>query len=124
MLKQIADNIRNLRTNKGYTQEDFAKLLAMSPSGYAKLERGEVDISVTRLEQIAKEFEVKPTDLINVSGGATSIIFNITNSPAGGNNQSTIYVTADVQHLFTQMAGLHNNIAELQVRMEKLEKSI
>lgn len=44
MLKQIADNIRNLRTNKGYTQEDFAKLLAMSTSGYAKLERGEVDI--------------------------------------------------------------------------------
>lgn len=58
-----------------------------------------------------------------MGGGSTSIIFNITNSPAGGNNQSTIYVTADVQHLFTQMAGLHNTIAELQARMEKMEKS-
>jgi transcriptional regulator with XRE-family HTH domain len=119
MLKQIADNIRNLRTNKGYTQEDFAKLLAMSTSGYAKLERGEVDIPITRLKQIAKEFDVKITDLIHVGGSSASIIFNMANNSTGGNNQNTIYLMADAQNLLTQMAGLHITIAELQVRMEK-----
>jgi transcriptional regulator with XRE-family HTH domain len=75
LMKNFGDNIRLVRQAKGYSQENVAKLLDMSPSGYAKIERGESDIAVSRIEEIAKVFEVEPAQLVSVA--ERPLIFNI-----------------------------------------------
>ena len=60
----LNDNIRAFRTMKGLTQENLADMLDISSTAYAKIERGETEMSYTRLEQIAKSLDVRITDLI------------------------------------------------------------
>ena len=55
--------IRFLRLNKGWSQEIMADKLEMSPNGYGSIERGETDVQISRILQIAKLFEVNVYDL-------------------------------------------------------------
>jgi transcriptional regulator with XRE-family HTH domain len=94
-LRRIAQKIHKLRIEKGYTQETMADLLKMSDSGYAKMERGEVDISVSRLDQVAEVFGVKSEYLL---GGENSN--NSTSHGDGsGNNLSEIHVTGNGEEI-------------------------
>ena len=45
------EKIRLIRELNKWSQEEMAEKLEMSPSGYAKIERGETILSVPRLEQ-------------------------------------------------------------------------
>lgn len=51
-------NIRKIRELKNLTREYVAEELKMSMSGYGKIERGEVDLTVTKLIEIAKVLDV------------------------------------------------------------------
>ena len=59
----IGSKIKKIREIKGYTQEDMADKLGMSAQGYGKLERDEADIPYSRLEQIARAFNMKAEDV-------------------------------------------------------------
>lgn len=50
----VYKNIRKIRELKNLTREYVAEELKMSMSGYGKIERGEVDLTVTKLIDIAK----------------------------------------------------------------------
>ena len=63
--EKIPTNIKRFRELKSLTREDMASLLSMSTSGYAKIEQGMVDISIRKLEKIAKLLEVDINQLIN-----------------------------------------------------------
>lgn len=71
---QTHDKIRYFRELRKITQEDFADKLAMSPSGYSKLERGETKLTVERVQQIADILQVSIFDLIATD---QSVIHNI-----------------------------------------------
>jgi transcriptional regulator with XRE-family HTH domain len=60
----IANNIKNLREIKNLKQEYIAEKLGISQRAYSKIERGEVDVSFSRLEQIAKVLDINILDLI------------------------------------------------------------
>lgn len=51
-------NIRKIRELKNLTREYVAEELKMSLSGYGKIERGEVDLTVSKLTEIAKVLDV------------------------------------------------------------------
>ena len=51
-------NIRKIRELKNLTREYVAEELKMSMSGYGKIERGEVDLTVSKLIEIAKILDV------------------------------------------------------------------
>lgn len=63
--KQIGLKIKQLRTLKGWSRQAAADELEMSLAGYGCIERGETDMCVVRLAQIAKIFEVN----LNISFG-------------------------------------------------------
>jgi len=63
--KQIALKIKQLRAIKGWSRQAAADKLEMSLAGYGSIERGETDMCVVRLAQIAKIFEVN----LNISFG-------------------------------------------------------
>lgn len=62
--QNFCKKLRLLRVEKGWSQENMADTLGLSYNGYAKIERGETDISLSRIEQIANVFRVSALSLI------------------------------------------------------------
>ncbi len=60
------EKIRFLRQAKGWSQEEVAGKLKMSQNGYGCIERGETDVNLSRLEQIADLFEIKLSELLGL----------------------------------------------------------
>ena len=73
-MKEITENIKKFRELKNYTREIMADKLEMSLSGYSKLERGDVELTVNKLYKIADIFEVDVSQILNFDA---SKIFNI-----------------------------------------------
>jgi transcriptional regulator with XRE-family HTH domain len=53
-MDQLLANIRKIRKSKGISQEAMAYDLSMDYSTYGKIERGVIELSVSRLEKIVK----------------------------------------------------------------------
>jgi transcriptional regulator with XRE-family HTH domain len=63
-LLKIGDNIRKIRNQQGYSQEEFAEIAGFSRSYYTEIETGKRNISVLNLIKIVKVLKVDPNDLI------------------------------------------------------------
>lgn len=59
----INEKIRKLRESNSWSQEQMAEKLNMSLNGYAKIERGESNIYLEKLEQIAQVFDIDVVEL-------------------------------------------------------------
>lgn len=57
-------NLRQLRAQKHLTQEQMAEKIGMSKNGYGKIERGETQLKIEKLEQIANIFDVNIQELL------------------------------------------------------------
>ncbi|WP_179413936.1 helix-turn-helix domain-containing protein [Mucilaginibacter sp. E4BP6] len=62
--KSVGMNIRTLRHQQGWSQEDVADRLGISIPAFSKIETGVTDINLSRLEQIANVFEVSVVYLL------------------------------------------------------------
>lgn len=68
----IGKNIRKLRQKNGWSQGEVAKRLKISIPAFSKIETGITDINISRLEQIAKLFEVSVLEVISKDGDHTN----------------------------------------------------
>jgi len=84
----VHSKLRNVRTQKGYTQEYMADSLGISQKQYSRLENGESGITLDYLEKICKKLEINPQDLFacdvkqenhNQSGGFANSAYLIVN---------------------------------------------
>jgi transcriptional regulator with XRE-family HTH domain len=73
-MKEAIENIKKFRELKDMTREGLADRLEMSLSGYSKLERGEVEITLSKLYRIAEILEVSISQILNFDA---SQIFNV-----------------------------------------------
>lgn len=73
-MKEAIENIKKFRELKNITREELADSLEMSLSGYSKLERGEVELTLTKLYRIADILEVSVSQILNFDA---SQIFNV-----------------------------------------------
>jgi transcriptional regulator with XRE-family HTH domain len=62
--KFVGKNIRTLRHQHGWSQEDVATRLGISIPAFSKIETGVTDINLSRLEQIANIFELNVVNLL------------------------------------------------------------
>lgn len=117
---KIGSRIKHLRIVHSLTQENVADLLKISTSNYAKIERGEIDITILRLEQIARVFGTKMTDLLseifvqNISGdhGHNSFV---------GNNQGA---SIQIHESSPQLEMLSQAVQRLTKRIDVLEAKV
>ncbi len=58
-------NIKKIRELKGIARNDMASMLGITLNGYGKIERGEVDISIKRLYQLADIFQLTVIDFFD-----------------------------------------------------------
>jgi len=73
MNRKVYENIRKIRELKNLTREYVAAELNMSPSGYGKIERGDVDLAVSKLIEISKVLDVSPEFILKFD---VSLFFN------------------------------------------------
>lgn len=79
---EIYEKIRTLRELNKWSQEYMAEKLGMTAGGYARIERGEVQLTINRLEQLAKIFQIDMWELLQPS--RNGIIFQINEGDSGG----------------------------------------
>ncbi len=70
--KIVGDRLKVLRMEKRMTQEEMGERLNLSTSAYCKLEYGETDLTLTRLNQIAEVLKMNPMDLFQKVNGDTN----------------------------------------------------
>ncbi len=52
------------RTDRGLSQYEVAEAAGMSQSAYSKAERGKTNVSIRRLHQIARVFDVRLSEIL------------------------------------------------------------
>jgi len=68
ILRQIlADNVKKLRLKKGYKKEELSLLLNVDNSYISKLEKMKINITLDKLESLAKIFNIEAYELIKLS---------------------------------------------------------
>lgn len=86
------EKIRLMRELNKWSQEDMAGKLAMSAGGYAKIERGETQLNIPRLEQLAQIFKIDMWDLLKSGGGGMVFQINDVDTNSG---EFAIYTAQD-----------------------------
>jgi transcriptional regulator with XRE-family HTH domain len=87
MIEQPEIKIKQIRELKNFTQEYVAQKLGLSTRAYSKIETGETQLTINRLNEISKVLEMEPLQLL---GFDDKKIFNINNS-TGNNGYNNIF---------------------------------
>ena len=120
----IGDKIRKVREIKGLKQEWVAGQLGLSVTAYGNLERGESQVTVERLEEIAKILEVKALDILGLSDHIVTQHFNNESGGVGvGYNYGPI-ASSEVEAYKTLVAEQKAQIAHLQAQVDKLTDAL
>lgn len=61
----IGNKLRQLRMNKGYSQEYVSEILAVSQKTYSNMENDKTSISIEVLKKIAEEYKVDLIELLS-----------------------------------------------------------
>jgi transcriptional regulator with XRE-family HTH domain len=85
---KVHEKIKFLRQAQGWSQEEMAVKLNMSPNGYGHLERGKTNIDLLRLEQIANVFDIAISELVNSNEKNSFYITCTSNDDSHQDNQS------------------------------------
>ncbi len=84
----IGQKIARVREARGWSQEVVAKQIGISATSYAKIERNEVDLTVSRLTKIAEVLEVDVVTFFYA--GAPIVIIGDNSSQAQTNSLSQV----------------------------------
>ncbi|MEQ1734241.1 MAG: helix-turn-helix transcriptional regulator [Bacteroidia bacterium] len=95
MLQKISDSIKKFRELKNITREQMAEELSMSLSGYSKVERGEVDLSITKIYKIASVLQVEVPQILNFDASQVFNLQHSTNALGAGAKESVFNLKSD-----------------------------
>lgn len=116
MNKKIGSTIKKIRELKDITREALASKLGITVSALAKVERGESEITISRLYQIAQMLKVGVNELLEFD---VAKVFNISN------NQIVQGAGADEVNLTNHISPhTEKYIAKLEQENEKLKNEI
>lgn len=64
MIEQPEIKIKQIRELKNFTQEYVAQKLGLSTRAYSKIETGETQLTINRLNEISKVLGIEPMDIL------------------------------------------------------------
>ncbi len=103
------EKLRHLREEKAWSQEDMAERMNMSPSGYAKIERGDTQLKFEKLEQIAQIFQIDIVELM--SNPEKGVIFFM-------NENSDYTIMAEGSHYYCSNEDVTMEIEKLKMSVK------
>ena len=113
-MNKLHDTIKLLRNKAGFSQDSIADVLGINQSSYAKIERGETELTLSRLQKIATLFNISVIELLTYDNNKEygSLIVN--------NNQNSI----GVQNNYAAEVELKQEITDLKNRVKYLEERV
>ena len=133
------EKIRSLRASKQWTQEYVAEQLNISPTQYARIERGEISPRIEMLFKIAGLFEKDVLELLEVAQHFTQTQFAYSSPDATQAQQSNVYnnyygndamaaeiekMKQTVQHTAEKLAQQNELLAQLKTSIRQKEEEI
>lgn len=113
--KRVGQQLQMLRLERNLTQEQMSEKLNLSTSAYCKIEYGETDLTLTRLDKIAKILNMSTSDLFNR--------INKSMSPNSDNNRNN----SDAEHYsdLRELIKAHSRTIDLLCkRLDTLEQQL
>jgi len=96
MLTKPYERIKVFRTFKGWTQEKMAEKLGMSVIGYGNIERGNTNVKLSKLEEIAKVLGIELHELFDSHG---KVVINLgEHSITTGDNNQINQMQKELEH--------------------------
>lgn len=113
------EKLRNLRKQRGYTQDYMSKIIATDVSNYSRKESGDVRIFDDEWEKLAKALDVSVEDIKEER--QANVVQNMTFNDNSTNSQSGNYshYCNIPEHV---LANLNDYIALLKEQNEALKK--
>ena len=113
----IGTRIKNLRREKGFSQEQTADYLLISQSAYARIENWKSNSWALYIKPLSTIFEIEPEDLLKQE----SIIIN--QNQQGGNSNNAYIINQLSEKLIAQYEKAINDkdslINDLQTQLKK-----
>lgn len=113
---KVNENIKKFREAQNWSQEEAAEQIGMSKNGYARIERGEVQPSLQRLEIISRVFGVEMSQLFEFDKNVVCLISE------NSQNSSNFY-SADEQ-IISENQKLKLIIAHKDELLEQKDRQI
>lgn len=125
----LGTKIRKLRELKNLKQEDMADRLGISVTAYGKIERDETDVSMERLEQIAKALDLSVQDvlafdekvLFNFLSTASQCGYNYSINNYGINDNERKLYEDNINLLKEKIQSLEQNVESQKKEIERLK---
>ena len=129
----INDKIRTLRELNHWSQEEMAEKMQMSTNTYARFERGETRLDLSKLQRIAAIFQLDVVDLI--ANEKQNLFFQIGDENqqhnTNYNNTSADVLNAEIeklqliiQHKNELLAQKENELATFKIMLDLLQQKI
>ena len=114
----IGEKIKKIRELRNFTQDYMATQLEMTQAGYSRIERDEVDISFSKLEKIAKIFNINLLELIGFN--EKNVFNNNFNNFSNTTNGFIIGTNEQLKEIYeARISDLQKEIAYLRGIVEK-----
>jgi transcriptional regulator with XRE-family HTH domain len=116
MIEQPEIKIKQIRELKNFTQEYVAQKLGLSTRAYSKIETGETQLTINRLNEISAILEVQPMEIL---GFDDKKIFNINNSTGNNGYNNIFFPDKLVQQYEETIQSLKEQIQLLKLLQDK-----
>lgn len=118
----IGKKIRNLREQKGFTQEELAERLNISRSTYQRIEKGDTNTWADYLKNLCTELEVQPEDIVSSDSVFSNNSIKQKGDGTVGLLQNTGTLNLYPENIAQQIEQLLNANNEKANRIEILEE--
>ena len=116
MIQQPEIKIKQIRELKNFTQEYVAQQLGLSTRAYSKIETGETQLTINRLNEISAILEVPPMEVL---GFDDKKVFNINHSTGNNGYNNIMYPEKLIQQYEETIQALKEQIAVMKLLMGK-----
>lgn len=116
MIENPEIKIKQIRELKNISQEFVATRLNLSTRAYSKIETGETQLTINRLNEISKILELEPLEIL---GFDDKKVFNINNSK-GNNGYNNIYGSEKLIHQYEEtIQALKDQVQLFKLLLDK-----
>jgi len=121
MFTKPAERIKFFRGLKGWTQENMAEMLNMSVTSYGNIERGDTNVTLARLQEVAEILGVELQELFVLSG---KVLISFGEKSNNGGDNCKFINSQNHSELELIIEQQNKEIDLLQKRVEDLEEII
>jgi len=101
-IENLIKKIASVRLKKGFTYENMADELSITPAAYRKIETGETKLTVERLFRLAEIFEVSLLELLEID---KELFHQVNNENATGYQQK-------IEHFYQENKEVYERLLQ------------